>query len=494
MKFLPLTMAALAITVTACDRSTTALEVADQPSRAIAPIVSVGPDSLTITGQYLVKFRDSAPDAPGLIDRLAAAHGLKIRFRYTGVRPRGFSAANVSATALEALRRNPNVEYVEPNKRAGLEASEPANGYARDRVDQRNLPLDGTYRYDSQGNIGIKIYVIDTGIYRFHNDFQDCPGCSGFGRVLPSYSAYGTDPGTDCNGHGTWVAGVAGGLVHGVADRVTLVSVQAGDCYDTYLDGLVAGARFVTIDHEPGQSAVANMSSRIYFGSQMLDDAVSEAIADGVPFVVAAGNDNQDACLHSPARLPAAITVGATDRFDSRTSFSNYGPCVDVFAPGRDVPTANHTSPTAYTTKSGTSFAAPLVAGIAAIYLNDHPGAGNQEVRDAIVNNATAGVISNVGLGSPNRLAYSIFPLVVTLSGPSYVPCGETAFFSASAQDGIEPYTYTFYRDNLSQPLFTFGNFYSYPGSSTSDAFTLIVRATDDRGVTVQTSQVIYVC
>jgi subtilisin family serine protease len=268
-----------------------------------------------------------------------------------------------------------------------------------DRIDQRNLPLSGTYTYDVSGS-GVRAYIIDTGIHYSHNEFG--------GRASFGYDALGGD-GSDCNGHGTHVAGTVGGTVYGVAKNVALYAVRVLNCSGSgTTSGVIAGVDWVR--NNAIKPAVANMSLG-GGASTSLDNAVSNAIASGVTFAVAAGNSSANACNYSPARVASALTVGSTTSSDSRSSFSNFGSCLDLFAPGSSITSAWRTSNTATNTISGTSMASPHVAGVAALYLSisGNSGASPSTVASAIINNATTGVVGNAGSGSPNRLLHSRF-------------------------------------------------------------------------------------
>jgi subtilisin family serine protease len=216
--------------------------------------------------------------------------------------------------------------------------------------------------------------------------------------------------GNDCHGHGTHVSGTIGGAVYGVAKGVSLHAVRVLDCGGSgSYAGVIAGVDFVTSHHQAGVSAVANMS----LGgppSTALDNAVANSINDGVTYAIAAGNSSANACNYSPARVAAAVTVGASTSSDRRSSFSNYGACLDLFAPGSSITSAWNTSDTATNTISGTSMAAPHTAGVAALYLEAHPGSTPLQVRNALVDNATSGKLKAVGAGSPNLLLYSLLP------------------------------------------------------------------------------------
>jgi subtilisin family serine protease len=267
-----------------------------------------------------------------------------------------------------------------------------------DRIDQRYLPLDNAYTYaDSAPNVNV--YVVDTGIRRTHSDFGG-RAFFGFDAITPLGS------GGDCHGHGTFVAAIVAGREYGVAKRARVFDVRAALCNgDVYSNDLVEAVNWVTNNHR--KPAVANVSLGFSFEVPEVDQAIYASIQAGVTYAVAAGNDYMDACGTTPGHTLGTITVGATDRTDTRPGFSNYGACLNLFAPGVDVESADTASDYAYRVDSGTSFASPHVAGIAANYLGRNPTATVTTVKSAIVNNATTGVVKNPGTGSPNRLAYS---------------------------------------------------------------------------------------
>ncbi len=266
-----------------------------------------------------------------------------------------------------------------------------------DRIDQRSLPLSKTYTYSAIAS-AVTAYVIDTGIYTSHTDFG--------GRASVGVDEIGDGRnGIDCNGHGTHVAGTIGGSTYGVAKSVKLVAVRVLDCSGSgSTSGVVAGIDWVT-SHHNGPS-VANMSLG-GGASTTLDNAVSKSISSGVVYAVAAGNDGLDACKKSPARVSSAITVGATDSSDTKPRWSNYGSCLDLFAPGVSITSDWNTSNSAINTISGTSMATPHVTGVAALYLSGHTSATPTEVRNALVANATSGVVKSAGRNSPNLLLFS---------------------------------------------------------------------------------------
>ena len=277
------------------------------------------------------------------------------------------------------------------------DATETGATWGIDRIDQRNLPLSGTYTYTHTG-AGVTAYIIDTGINTTHNEFG--------GRASVGYDAIGDGRnGIDCNGHGTHVSGTVGGATYGVAKGVTLKAVRVLDCTGSGTNsGVIAGVDWVT-SHHSGPS-VANMSLG-GGASTALDNAVSNSIASGVTYGIAAGNSNRNACNYSPARTATAITVGATTSTDARASYSNYGSCLDIFAPGSSITSSWIGSNTATNTISGTSMATPHVVGVAAQYLQSNPTASAATVRNALVANGTTGKVTSAGRNSPNVLLFT---------------------------------------------------------------------------------------
>jgi aqualysin 1 len=369
-----------------------------QSPEAVAPQFS---SSQVIPDQYIVVFKSSLPDAAAEARALVAQHGGTLRFTYTSA-IKGF-AANLTERAVEALRRNPNVAYIEADQTAELFDTESSpSSWGLDRVDQRKLPLSSSYSYMTTG-AGVNVYIIDTGIRTSHIEFG--------GRALGAYSSVkGKSSTDDCNGHGTHVAGTVGGSTYGIAKDVKLYAVRVLDCDGSgSYSAVIAGIDWVTAHRQ--LPAVANMS--LGGGkSQPLNDAVQGSIAAGITYAVAAGNSNYDACSFSPASTPAALTVGATTRQDAQAYYSNWGTCVDVYAPGDSITSAWNTSDDASAIKRGTSMAAPHVAGAAALYLESHPLDSPAKVASALVAAATQAQITQVGLGSPNLLVFTGDPAV----------------------------------------------------------------------------------
>ncbi|HET8782598.1 MAG TPA: S8 family peptidase, partial [Pyrinomonadaceae bacterium] len=362
-----------------------------------------------IANQYIVVLKDDVDDVEGEAIRLSRDFGGDRNDTHTYNRAlKGFSVRMPEQQALR-LADDPRVAFVEEDGVVSLGTTQTGATWGLDRIDQRDLPLNGTYTYTPTGT-GVRAYIVDTGIRATHTQFG--------GRVISGFTAINDGLGTnDGNGHGTHVAGTVGGSTYGVAKNVTLVAVRVLDSSGNGTNsGVIAGVDFVTSNHTAGQAAVANMSLG-GGASSALDTAVANAVNDGVTFVVAAGNENQNACNVSPARAPSAITVGSTTTSDARSSFSNFGTCVDIFAPGSSITSAWRTSDTATNTISGTSMASPHVAGVAALFLETNPTASPATVTAAIINNSTPNKVTNAGTGSPNRLLFSLLT-----GGPTPTP------------------------------------------------------------------------
>ncbi len=400
MKKLFPTLALASLAAAACSDTSapTRVAVPSSPARSMASAAAQAGER--IPDQYIVVLRSDVADVAGTARQLAAANGATIEFIYEKAL-RGF-AARMSATSADALARNPLVSYVEQDQVVTAIATETmdSNGdpWGLDRIDAAS-GLSGTYTYALTG-AGVVAYIIDTGIRTTHTEFG--------GRASGGYTAIADGNGTnDCNGHGTHVSGTVGGSTYGVAKAVQLVAVRVLDCGGSgSVSGVVAGIDWVTAHH--AAQAVANMSLG-GGASTSLDDAVRNSIASGVAYAIAAGNGNlagiaQDACNYSPARVNEAMTIGATTKSDAKTSWSNYGSCVDWFAPGSGIKSAWATDDNATNTISGTSMATPHTTGVAALYLEANPSATPQQVRDGLYAATTKGVVTSSSTANNNLL------------------------------------------------------------------------------------------
>jgi len=367
-----------------------------------------------IPGSYIVVLHEGTTtldrDAHilALQDHITATNAQEsdVSFRYNIESFMGF-AAHLSKELLQQQLEHPNVKYIEADQVMSINYQQEARAPAATatqtgatwglaRIWHTDLPVGSTYVYNTGAGNGVDVYVIDTGILTTHSDFG--------GRATSVYNAITNEAATDLNGHGTHCSGTVAGNTYGVAKQALLKAVKvlsaSGSGTNT---GVIAGVNYVSNNKNTARRNVASMSLG-GGASTALDSAVESSIAGGVTYSIAAGNDNANACNGSPARVTTAITVGATANTDARSSFSNFGTCVNVFAPGTSITSTWIGSNTATNTISGTSMATPHVAGVAALVLAQGLATTPAAVRTWITNNGSSGKISNVGTGSPNIL------------------------------------------------------------------------------------------
>ncbi|GLZ31575.1 hypothetical protein Lesp02_37630 [Lentzea sp. NBRC 105346] len=416
---------------------------------SVVPAVSAAPLVGTILGadradrvqdSYIVGLNEvsvSRAAAPQTSRDLASKYGGQVQEVWQHAL-NGFHA-KMSAQQAARLAADPRVAWVQQDgivKINGVQPNPPSWGL--DRVDQRDLPLDNSYTYDTTAS-NVHAYIIDTGVRTTHQTFG--------GRASWGTNTTGDGNNSDCHGHGTHVAGTVGGAEYGLAKEVKIVAVKVLNCQGSGTSaGVVAGINWVT--QNAIKPAVANMS----LGGGVdtaLDTAVNNSIASGVTYAIASGNSNADACNFSPARVANAITVNATQNNDARASFSNFGTCTDIFAPGVNITSSWGTGDTATNTISGTSMATPHVAGAAALYLAANPSAAPAAVQTALINASTPNKVTSPGTGSPNRLLYSRFgggqPGNPTVNNPGNQTStvGQAVNLQLSASGGTPPYTWS---------------------------------------------------
>ena len=403
-RFLGALALALGFGLSACDTgapgtATPETGIVADPSAPDAP-AKTAPTAAPLPNRYIVVLKeDLGKQSLGDVATEVRALGAEIDYEY-GAALKGF-AGELSPATVQALRNDPRVAFVEPDLPMYASGTQTNAPWGLDRIDQRALPLDGGFSWGDDGT-GVTAYIIDTGIRISHSDFG--------GRASHGYDAVDNDfDATDCNGHGTHVAGTVGGTTYGVAKNVQLVGVRTLGCNGSgSTSGVIAGVDWVAAN--ASGPSIANMS--LGGGANAaLDQAVQNAIASGVQFAIAAGNGDffgraQNACNYSPARVSEGITVGATDRTDKKASFSNFGDCVDLFAPGVGIQSAWYNSNNATNTISGTSMASPHVAGAAALFLQANPTATPQQVRDALFDATTQGIVTNARTAN-NHLLFS---------------------------------------------------------------------------------------
>ncbi|CAN5245920.1 hypothetical protein BH23GEM4_BH23GEM4_12980 [soil metagenome] len=359
-----------------------------QGAEQLAPLY-LAPEN-GVPDSYIVVLRDE-----GDAEQVAERAGVSLRSVYDDAL-NGF-AAELTAPALQLLRRRAEVAYIEQDRIVTVEGtqdlSSSGNTWGIDRIDQRNRPLSESYQYRYTGS-GVNAYVIDSGLQANHPDFGS--------RAKNVFDAFGGS-GNDCYGHGTHVAGIVAGTKYGVAKQARLYGVRVLNCKGSgWLSGILSGIDWVRKNRR--NPAVANLSLGTSY-SPALNDAVNRLAASGVFVAVAAGNSGRDACNYSPASAKQAFTTAASDKYDQAQSWSNWGSCVTAFAPGRSIRSdyLNGTS----ATWSGTSMAAPHVAGIAALYKQKYGNASSATIKDWIRNKSTTGVLRGSLYGSPNRLVYN---------------------------------------------------------------------------------------
>lgn len=370
------------------------------PMAAVAAVAAASATSTT-NDSYIVMLKVPGTRSGAVAQEHRTNYGVAAT-RVYGHALSGY-AARLDSAQVRALRADRSVAAVVPDGIASIDDTQTGAPWGLDRIDQRKLPLSGTFTYTRTG-AGVTAYVIDTGIRITHTEFG--------GRARSGWDFVDGDAdASDCNGHGTHVAGTIGGTTYGVAKRVALIAVRVLDCQGFGLwSDIIAGIDYVTADHQSGDPAVANMS--LGGGANIaVDAAVRNSIADGVAYAVAAGNSNFSACQFSPARVPEAMTVGASTSTDAKASFSNWGSCVDWFAPGQAITSSWATSDTASTTISGTSMASPHTAGVAAQLLQGDPSASPASIAKSIQSTATSKRISGLDRrlypGTPNLLLFT---------------------------------------------------------------------------------------
>ena len=390
-----------------------------------------------IHGSYLVVFKGGATPMAAVgstAETMTDRYGGTVTTTWRHAL-RGF-AATMTERQARRLAADPAVAVVEQDRVVRLaDTQQNPPSWGLDRIDQRDRPLNNAYTYPNRA-ANVHAYIIDTGIRTTHQDFG--------GRATWGTNTVG-GANTDCHGHGTHVAGTVGGTSYGVAKGVRLVAVKSLDCQGSgSTQSIVSGVDWVTANAV--KPAVANMSLG-GGASAAMDNAVRNSIASGIVYSIASGNSNANACNTSPARVTEALTINASTNTDARASFSNWGTCTDMFAPGQDITSAWHASDTATNTISGTSMAAPHVAGVVALYLSTNPNATVSQTNQAMINAAGTGKVGNPGTGSPNRLVFveqsAPADVAVTNPGGQTGSVGSPASLQLTATGGVAPYTWS---------------------------------------------------
>jgi hypothetical protein len=411
-------------------------------SFALTGLITPDADATVVPDQYIVVLKDTVANVAAETNRLVAASGATLIDSFADA-GKGF-AAIVPAGNMQVLLQDPAVDWVEHDQVGSVNGTvytqqDPTWGL--DRIDQTNKPYDQQYRYVQTGR-GVNVYVIDTGIQASHPEFE--------GRAVAGYSVFGDDSlnctSGDYSSHATMVAGIIGSKTYGVAKQAKLISVKGLNCHGGLTNyRVVRAVNWVT--RNVVRPAVVNMSLGGPY-SPILNKAVRKSIAAQITYVVAAGNEDKFACNKSPASVSEAITVGATGGDDARASFSNWGICVDLFAPGLHI---TSTAPTnTIDVLSGTSFAAPFVAGAAALYLQTNPSGTPERVQQFILSRATVGLVKDPK-ATPNRLLYAFYdppppPPAVYITGPTWSAGGPPVHLTAVASPTAS-YYYTWYED-----------------------------------------------
>jgi subtilisin family serine protease len=449
-----------------------------------------------VPDQYIVVLRDADPGvaavgAPLVAEELASLHAGTVLHTYEHAF-KGFAVKMSEAAALRMIN-DPRVAFIEEDSQVQAVATQTSAPWGLDRVDQPALPLNGSYVYNVTG-AGVNAYIIDSGIRATHTDFG--------GRVVSAFTYINDGRGTsDCNGHGTHVAGVVGGATHGLAKSVRLHAVRVLDCAgQATISAVAAGVDWVTANHV--KPAVANLSI-VAAASSVIDTAVTNSINAGVTYVVAAGNNNADACTISPARVAGAITVAATNNTDQRWASSNFGTCVDLFAPGVDITSAWYTGDTATNLMFGTSLSTAHVTGAAALYLQTNTTATPATVASMLTTRVTANVVGTPGTGSPNKLLYTrwigdtVAPTTAITAPTAGATLSGTATLTASASDNVGVTRVEFFFNSTriatdaAAPYSIAWNTTTVPNGTytlTSKAFDMAGNVTTSAGVSVTVS------